>query len=57
MNEYPLGVRQSAPDALLHVSHFTRVKPTQSKFESVFMPSPKGTPPDVGVRWGCVSVS
>jgi hypothetical protein len=56
MKVKPFGVRQSAPDASEHLSHLTRRKSTQLKLDRVLRPDPNGTPPDVAVLNGCVSV-
>lgn len=52
MNVNPLGVRQSAPEAFEHTSHFALEKLIHGKLESVFRPDPIAAPPDVGVRYG-----
>lgn len=57
MKVKPLGVRQSNSDAFEHSSHLIRRKSAHGKLDSVLSPDPNGTPPEVDVLYGCVSVS
>jgi hypothetical protein len=42
---------------LLQVPHLIRSKVEYGKLLRVFRPEPKGTPPLVGVRYGCLSLA
>lgn len=57
MNVNPFGVKQSAPDASEHVSHFSRAKSIQSKLDNVLRPLPIAAPPEVAVRYEWSSVA